>query len=75
MMYLRAWIVHGEVAHCHCSDLPITHDVIEVTGASFIVTASLETEYTDAAQIFGQISWDGNKLSGFDFISYEVVET
>ena len=75
MMYLRAWIVDGEVAHCHCSDLPITHDVIEVASASFIVTASLETEYTDAAQILGQLSWDGSKLSGFDFISYKVVET
>ena len=75
MMYLRAWIVDGEVAHCHCSDLPITHDVIDVTEASFIVTASLNSDYIDAAEVFGRISWDGTKLNGFDFISHEVVET
>ena len=74
MMYLRAWIVDNKIAHCHCSDLPITHSVLEVSNASFIVTASLSMNYVEAAEIIGGLSWNNDTLAGFDFASQNVIK-
>ena len=73
MMYIRAWIVGGEITHCHCSDYPITRNLLDVDEVDFIVQAQASNDYTDASEVRGLLSWNNGKLSGLDFVTQEII--
>ena len=73
MMYIRAWVLNGEITHCHCSDYPITENLLDVNEVDFIVQAQSNNDYSDASEVHGLLSWDGKKLSGLDFVTQEIV--
>ena len=73
VMYIRAWVLNGEITHCHCSDSPITRNLLEVEEVDLIVQAQVSNDYTDASEVRDLLSWNNEKLSGLDFVTQEII--
>lgn len=71
--YISAWIVSGGISSVEADTNPITENHMPDLAHDFRVIAEVAGDYQDAGVIFPLLGWDGEALTGLDFIS-QVVE-